>query len=165
MKISSLNPELVRNARIQLRRGRMLAAAVICAAVSVSLAANSLYSPGNHVHTEDDARNLFQVIVTLQIVVLLIGGGIYCLQSVHREKDLSTFDYQRITRLTPFELGVGKLFGAPVLTYFIFLCLMPVAFWGAILAHMPVSTLLQAYVLIILGSIAYHAFALLFLYC
>jgi len=160
VNVSSFNPEFVRNARIQLRRGRMLAAAVICAAVSLSTAAYSLYSDANHIPTVSDARNLFQVIVTLQIVVLLIGGGIYCLQSVHREKDLNTFDYQRITRLTPLELAVGKLFGAPVMTYFIFLCLMPVALWAESLARIPISILLQVYILIVLGSIAYHAFAL-----
>jgi hypothetical protein len=139
----------------------MLAAAVICAAVSLSIAAYSLYSQETHVPAESDARNLFQVIVTLQIVVLLIGGGVYCLQSVHREKDLNTFDYQRITRLTPFDLSVGKLFGAPVMTYFLLLCLMPVGFWAAIVARIPVLILLRVYVLIILGSIAFHAFALL----
>jgi hypothetical protein len=151
---------LVRNARIQLRRGRMLATAVICLAISLSSAAFYLYSRAGR-PSVDDARGLFQVILTLQIVALLIGGGIYCLQSVHREKDLNTFDYQRITRMSPLELSVGKLLGAPALPYFAFLCLMPIACWAAIRAHVPISILLQIYVLVILGSITYHSLALL----
>ena len=160
MKVSALNPELVRNARIQLRRGRMLATAVICLAISLSSAAFYLYSRTGR-PSIDDARGLFQVILTLQIVALLIGGGIYCLQSVHREKDLNTFDYQRITRMSPLELSVGKLLGAPALPYFAFFCLMPIAGWAAILAQVPVSIFLQIYVLLVLGSITYHALALL----
>lgn len=161
MNVSAFNPELVRNTRIQLRRGRMLATAVICVAVSLSSAAFYIHSHTGRPSSIGDARNLFEVILTLQIVALLIGGGIYCLQSVHREKDLNTFDYQRITRMSPLELSVGKLLGAPALPYFAFLCLMPIACWAAIRAHVPISILLQIYVLVILGSITYHSLALL----
>jgi hypothetical protein len=158
------NPEVVRNARIQLRRGRMLAAAMICFAISLSAAAyylNSSARPGRSVNDAgSDASNFFDVIFSLQIAVLVIGGGIYCLQSIHREKELNTFDYQRITRTTPLELAIGKLLGAPLLAYFVVLCLMPFAAWAAILAKIPVSYLLQAYLILILGSIAYHALAL-----
>jgi len=162
VNVSELNPELVRNARIQLRRGRMLAAAVICVAVSLSCAAYYLdKSPSGSFSAIEDGRNLFQLVLGLQIVALLIGGGLYCLQSVHREKDLNTFDYQRITRMTPLELTTGKLLGAPVMTYFIFLCLMPIACWAAILGQIPVSALLGIYVVAILGSVTYHALAVL----
>jgi hypothetical protein len=161
LNVSAFNPELVRNTRIQLRPGRMLATAVICVAISLSTAAFYLYSQADSRYSIEDARNLFQVILSLQVVTLLIGGGIYSLQSVHREKDLNTFDYQRITRVSPVELSIGKLLGAPALPYFAFLCLTPIACWGAIRAQVPLSILLQIYVLVILGSVTYHALALL----
>jgi len=63
--------------------------------------------------------------------------------------------------MSPLELSVGKLLGAPALPYFAFLCLMPIAGWAAIRAQVPVSILVQIYVLVILGSITYHALALL----
>jgi hypothetical protein len=97
----------------------------------------------------------------LQIMVLLIGGGIYCLQSVHREKELNTFDYQRITRLKPIELAVGKLFGAPAVAYLIVLCLMPITLVGAFMAQISIWTLVEIYVIVLLGSVTYHALALL----
>jgi hypothetical protein len=101
----TFTPELLRNGRIQLRRGRVLAVIVICAAVSLSAVAYFFYSP-DAARSEMAALNLVRTMVILQITVLLIGGGIYCLQSVHREKELNTFDYQRITRLKPIELAI-----------------------------------------------------------
>ena len=92
---------------------------------------------------------------------MLIGGGIFCLQSVHREKDLNTFDYQRVTRMTSLELALGKLFGAPVSAYFLVLCLMPVALIAAVKARISPELLLGAYAILLLGSITYHALALL----
>jgi hypothetical protein len=157
------NPEFIRNSRIQLRPGRMIAAAVICAVVSVTLWASI-------VHSKDDDLQLlglhrggavFVIILYAQIVILLVGGGIYCLQSVHREKELNTFDFQRVTRLTSLELAVGKLFGAPIGAYFVALCLMPVALLGAARGNVPVAQLVGAYIVLLMGSITYHAFALL----
>jgi hypothetical protein len=157
------NPEFVRNARIQLRPGRMLAAAVICAVISITVWASMVDAPEGP-STMDHLTGpgaVFALILYFQITVLLIGGGIYCLQSVHREKDLNSFDYQRVTRLTSLELAIGKLLGAPILAYFVVLCLMPVALIGAIRGHVPPLIVLEAYVLLLLGSITFHALALL----
>lgn len=157
------NPELIRNARIQLRRGRMIATAVICAVISITVWASMVDAPegpSTMDHLTGPAA-VFALILYFQITVLLIGGGIYCLQSVHREKELNTFDYQRVTQLTSLELAVGKLFGAPILAYFIVLCLMPVGMIGAIRGHVPLFIVLETYVLLLLGSLTYHALALL----
>ncbi len=156
----AFTPELLRNGRIQFRRGRILAVVVICAAVSLSAAAYFFYAP-NAAASEEAALSLLRTMVILQTSVLLIGGGIYCLQSVHREKELNTFDYQRITRLRPIELAIGKLLGAPAVTYLIVLCLMPVTLVAAFRAQISAWTLLQVYVILLLGSITYHLLALL----
>lgn len=156
------NPELIRNARIQLRPGRVIAAAVICAVVSVTVWESTTHSNG--VVTVDGLTGsgaVLALILNIQVGILLIGGGIFCLQSVHREKDLNTFDYQRVTRMTSIELAIGKLFGAPASAYFLVLCLMPVALIAALMAHISPELLLAAYVILLLGSITYHAFALL----
>jgi hypothetical protein len=139
----------------------MLVVVVICAVISLSAAACYLTRPLGIPPSGGDWRDLLTLILSLQIVAILIGGGIYCLQSIHREKDLNTFDYQRVTRLSPFELVIGKLFGAPVQMYFSSLCLMPVAMWAAFRAGVSVSSFLEIYLLIVLGSITYHALALL----
>ena len=150
---------MLRNARIQLRPGRAIAAVVICAAISLT----TWYSFASRFVMGSAIPNsiaMFRFILQLQIVVLLIGGGVYELLSVHREKELNTFDYQRVTRLTAFELGVGKLFGAPALMYFIVLCLMPIALLGAIQGHLPILLVLEAYIILLVGCIAFHLLAL-----
>lgn len=162
MSLFFSNPEFIRNARIQLRPGRMIAAAIICAVVSITIWASI-------VHTDVDfdvaglhkAGAVFAFILYAQVSILLIGGGIYCLQSVNREKDLHTFDYQRVTRLTSLELAVGKLFGAPIAAYFIVICPMRVALLGAAQGHVPATLVVGAYIILVMGSISYHSLALL----
>lgn len=162
MSLLFANPELIRNARIQLRPGRVIAAAVICAVVSATAWESITRSDVEvTIYRLTRAGAVLTLIVTLQVLILLIGGGLFCLQSVHREKDLNTFDYQRVTRMTSLELAIGKLFGAPILAYFVALCLMPVALIAAVEAHVSVELLLAAYLVLLLGSITYHALALL----
>jgi hypothetical protein len=157
------NPEILRNARIQLRPRKLLIAAGMCAAISMVLGYvffhsdahlsidGTVYGPG---------RGLLHMILWIQAAVLVIGGGIACLHAIQREKDQNTFDFQRLTRLSPLELTLGKLFGTPLMVFFVFLCFIPVAIIGAVAARSSWTITLAAYVLLILGSIAYLAFAL-----
>lgn len=157
------NPEIVRNARIQLRPKRMLIAAGICAAIEVALY-YAFFHGG--VATPDAlivatrGQELLRTILTIQAIVLVVGGGIACLHAIQREKDQDTFDFQRLTRLSPLELTIGKLFGAPLMAYFVFLCFIPAAIVGAVASRSSWSIVLAAYALLILGSIVYDAFAL-----
>ena len=104
-------------------------------------------------------QGLFRWLLFFQTSVLTLGGGIYCLQSIHREKELNTFDFQRITRSSPLELSIGKLFGAPAMAYFAFLCLLPVSLAAAFLSPTPFGIVVQAYVIVLLGSILFHVIA------
>ena len=153
------NPEILRNARIQLRPRKLAIAAVISAATSVALGyayANTTGGIGGGLNHD----GLLHTVLIVQGIVLVIGGGIACLHAVQREKDQNTFDFQRITRLSPLELTLGKLFGAPLMPFFVFLCFLPAAIVGAIYAQTPATVLLAAYVILILGAIVYDAFAL-----
>jgi hypothetical protein len=155
----SFTAEILRNARIQLRPKRVIAAVVICLAASITSIAYFFYAPW-----ADSARaggqDLLGWTFGIQIAALLIAGGLYCLQSIHREKELNTFDYQRVTRLTPFELVVGKLFGPPAMMYFLVLCTMPLILIGALTAQTSISSLFAAYFLFLLGVVTYHSLAL-----
>jgi len=151
--------EILRNARIQLRPKRVIAAVVICAAISFTAVAYFFYAPWAK-SSRVGGQELLAWIFWVQVVILLIAGGIYCLQSVHREKELNTFDYQRVTRLTPLELALGKLLGPPSMMYFLVLCTMPIALVGTFLGGTDPARLLAAYGLVLLGVVAYYAFAL-----
>lgn len=162
MKLLWDNPEFVRNARIQLRPGRIVAAIVGCLAISGTIWASIAHSDVDvSIDGLHKAGAVFAFTLSLQIAILLIGGGIFVLQSVHREKELNTFDFQRVTRLNALELTVGKLFGAPIGAYFVVLCFLPVALLGAVLGHVSTARVVESFAILLLGSIAFHCFALL----
>ena len=155
------NPEFIRNVRSQLRPAKVIATACICAAISIAIgfaishqhaAASGLYGWG---------PQMFQIVIWLQALMLAAGGGIACINSIYREKEQNTFDYQRVTQLTPLELALGKLFGAPIFTYFVFLCLMPLAIFGAVMGKERLLIVLGAYAVLLVGSLTTHALALL----
>lgn len=155
------NPEFIRNVRAQLRPGKIIATACICAAISIATGFAISRVDRAAAGPFGWASELFQVAVWLQALMLAAGGGIACINSIYREKEQNTFDYQRVTQLTPLELALGKLLGAPIFTYFVFLCLMPLAIFGAVMGKARVSAVLGAYAVLLVGSLATHVLALL----
>ena len=155
------NPEMVRNARAQLRPGRMLVIALVCAVFSIVVTISFLTGNKTLAEEQENALTLLRCILGGQIIVLALGGMLGCGQSIQREKQLNTFDFQRVTRLTPWELALGKLFGAAVVPWFIVACFMPLAIWAAVAARVSPLLVLAAYVVMIVGSLTYHAGALL----
>ncbi len=153
------NPELIRNARSQLRLGRMLSVAAICAALSLVTGYAMAHAQNQGLPPGQWGMHLLQLVLAVQTVALLLGGSIACLNAVHREKEMNTFDFQRVTRLTPWELAIGKIFGAPAVVYFAVLCLMPVALVGAVVGGARPTFVAVAYVILLLGSITAHAFS------
>jgi len=154
------NPELIRSVRAQLRGERMLIVAAICAVLSVVVG----FSESHRFLVVDRARwgvEFLHQALWAQAIILVFGGGFAALQAIQREKELNTFDFQRVTRLRPLELTMGKLLGAPALMYFIVLCLVPAAVVGAVVAGARPSFVVAGYVVLILGAMTVHAFALL----
>jgi hypothetical protein len=102
------------------------------------------------------------VVLWCQRITLTLGGAISCWGAVRRERQLNTYDYQRITRLSPLELAVGKLFGAPALAYFVTLCLvLPAVLSAATTSGAAIAMLARSYVLLFAGSLVVHSFALM----
>lgn len=155
------NPELRRNYRAQLRPGRMAAAAGIVAALSVSYGYAAFKNTEGVTPSGLWGQQLFDAAFWVQLLALTVGGGFACLTSISREKEHNTFDFQRVTRLTPLELTLGKLFGAPALSYFVTLCLMPAALVGALVARMDAGRVLAAYGVFLICTVAWHGLALL----
>lgn len=157
------NPELLRNARSQLRPAKVAATACICAALSIVIGYAASHQNERQLATGPAGWGIQVLEITfwLQALMLAAGGGIACINSIHREKEQNTFDYQRVTRMTPLELALGKLFGAPVFTYFVFVCLMPLALFGAVMGKRPALTVLAAYAVLLVASLAVHTLALL----
>jgi len=152
------NPEVLRYARAQLRWDRMLSTAAICGILSLVVGYSIVH---NAQDPQQSGLEFLSIVVRAQVFLLLVVGGLAALHAVQREKDLYTFDFQRVTRLTPLELTVGKLFGAPIFSYFIALCLLPAAVAGAVAGRAHPSYVLLSLAIVLLGAIGFHAFALL----
>jgi hypothetical protein len=157
------NPELRRNWRIELSSKRVFTAGIITAVfvliVLPSLLANR---PGTTAASSGLMSPYLMVVLWSQGITLTLGGAVSCWRAVRRERELNTYDFQRITRLSPLELAVGKLFGAPALAYFVTLCLVPPAlFSAATTSSSALGQLLRSYVLLFTGALVIHAFALM----
>ena len=157
------NAELRRNLQIELSARRVLTAGIITAVFALIVLPSLL--PGNKPVTFGSAAAMTPYLMVLlwsQRITLTLGGAISCWRAVKRERELNTYDFQRITRLSPLELAVGKLFGAPALAYFVTLCLVPPALISALTTGgAAVALLLQTYVLLFTGSLVIHTFALM----
>lgn len=155
------NPEILRNARAQLRPGRMAAIAIVCAVLSLVTGFSMLAGDKTSTAEQEDGLIFLRLVLGAQVAALALGGAVACGQSIQREKQMNTFDFQRVTRLTPLELTLGKFFGAAVIPWFITACLVPAALWGALVANVGPLYLLAAYVVMIVGSFTFQAGALL----
>jgi hypothetical protein len=155
------NPEFLRNVRSQLRPGKMGTSAAIAAALSFVI----IFAL-NHITTPAAGPNgwgfgLLRGLFWLQALILAAGGGIACVNAIYKEKEQNTFDFQRVTRLSPLELSLGKLFGAPIFMYFLCLCCVPIVIFAAAKGGQQFTTILAAYVVLFVASVAFHALALL----
>lgn len=155
------NPEFLRNLRAQMRVKRLLIAGIISGVVSLMILPAMLPRPSSVGVVDGSEWAYTRWGLGLQAVVLIIGGGIACLQAIGREKEQNTFDYQRITRLSPLELAIGKLFGAPAMAWFVALCFVPAALAGFQSSTMRGEDLVSAWCLLLCTALAFHTFALM----
>lgn len=157
------NAELRRNLQIELSAKRVLTAGIITAVFALIVLPSLL--PGNRPVTFGAAGAMTTYLIVIlwsQRITLTLGGAISCWRAVKRERELNTYDFQRITRLSPLELAVGKLFGAPALAYFVTLCLVPPAVFSAVTTSTEaVGLLVRTYILLFTGALVIHTFALM----
>jgi ABC-2 type transport system permease protein len=122
------NPELIRHARADLRPARMLTIGIISIIVC-ALIILLFYHPGEPQKTSYESHDLLSALyVTLlsaQALVLCLWCLTSCSQAISSERNLKTFDFLRTTRLSPAELLLGMVFGAPVTAYFAVACSVP----------------------------------------
>ncbi len=88
-----------------------------------------------------------------QLGILTFWSLFACAQSISGERERKTWDFQRATSLSAGELLTGKLFGEPVLAYFIVACCFPIAMLAGLMGRVGLGSIAEAYVLIISGAI------------
>jgi ABC-2 family transporter len=170
MKVWS-NPEFVRHRRAELRTVRAITVGalvlVVCALVGLACWSSerelveSLRRASEFYGTEAWRQRLAQAqqdlagktwmlfykwLIGMQGAALTFWTLFSCAQSISGERDRKTWEFQRVTRLTPGEILIGKLLGEPVLVYFAALCAAPITLIAGLAGGLPFGTVLSVYV-------------------
>ncbi len=98
-------------------------------------------------------RLFYQWLVTFQTGVLTFWCLLSCAQAVSGEREGKTWDFQRITRLSPAEMLVGKLLGEPILAYFAVGCSLPLSIIAGIAGGSSVQSIASAYVFLLANAL------------
>jgi hypothetical protein len=171
------NPEFVRHLRSELRRRRAFTILIIVVVVCILVGLACWNSEQNSLETtrraaaqfdgrwnqrlsEMEQRILidfwqlfYHVLMFIQAGVLTFWSLLSCAQSISGERERKTWDFQRTTRLTPVALMVGKVFGEPILAYFIVLCCLPIAVIAGLAARVSILNIVLAYALIAASAV------------
>jgi hypothetical protein len=170
------NPEFVRHLRAELRTTRAITVAAVVVAIAVLIWLGCWGSRASEMaiiryqapHINLSAERLagmerqtplivwfgfYRFLMYAQLGILTFWSLFSCAQSISGERERKTWDFQRATRLSAGELLTGKLFGEPVLAYFIIACCLPIALLAGLLGRAPLGDIVEAYVFIISGAI------------
>lgn len=174
------NPEFVRHLRSQLRPMRAVTVAAVVAVVCVLVwmccwgveqaeleaarrGAMEFGEAGSHWairvqqieadFTRQVSLLFFQWLLGIQAVVVTFWSLAACAQAVLGERDRKTWDFQRITRMTPAQMVIGKLLGEPVLAYFILACSLPVSLIAGAAGGVSGSALFSMYAVLIANAL------------
>jgi ABC-2 family transporter len=164
------NPEFVRHLRAELRPARATAVVIIIVVVCILVGLSCWTSVQRNLESaryaashfdgfwvarlqqleKDKSRDAwllsYKWLLGIQGVVLTFWTLLACTQSISGERERKTWDFQRITRLTPAKMVGGKLLGEPVLAYFTFLVSLPAGFAAGLLAGVGLVQIIEAYV-------------------
>jgi hypothetical protein len=140
------NPELVRHLRADLRPGRVASLAVVIWLLCGLLA---LWCWTWTDATVAAARLAYGWLLGAQFVVLGFWSLSACGQAISRERELRTWDFVRTTRLTPADLVIGKLLGAPILAWVTLACTLPISVGAGLLAGFSPGVLVVTYVVLV----------------
>lgn len=138
--LSGLFPEIFRYRAQETGRVKLLsslaAALVLCAAVGYSVA-----------RTTASWGDYLSAVTFMQFNMLVFYGTLCTARAVTQERAERTWDFQRLTPLSSFELTAGKFLGAPVFPWFLFACLLPAALLSLLFSAGVYGDLLSRYAL------------------
>lgn len=127
IRLSELFPEIYRY-RAQ-EAGRVKLISGLCAALALCLATGWSVA-----HTTGSWRDYLSAVTYMQFNMLAFYGALCTAKAVTQERAGRTWDFQRLTPLSSFELAAGKFLGAPLYAWFLFACLVPAGLLTALLA-------------------------------
>jgi hypothetical protein len=90
-------------------------------------------------------ETFFVALVGVQCLLLGLGASTAAGQSIRRELDQHTFDFQRVATLPPRDIVLGKILGEPALAYLCAIASFPLAVLCWLAGGVTLSVLLLAY--------------------
>ena len=103
------NPEFQRNLWLEVTPSRMAIMPGVLALVGLLVVA---------LNEEDSARSLFTVFSVLFFAIAAGWGSVLVLSSINDEVSERTWDQQRLSALSPWQMAWGKLFGSTVYAWY-----------------------------------------------
>ncbi len=162
-----LNPEFLRNVRIQLTPRRALFAGglaltliTIVYFLSWSGTEPNPYSPANYNHFKEFGDASFKFLLLAQFILLHVIATSAAGGSMVQERMRGTLIFQQMTLLSPHEMLLGKLFGSTATCYFLAAIVMPFALVSGLIAGIAPNNLALLFLLLIVSGLCFQAIAL-----
>jgi hypothetical protein len=153
------NPLLILHVRADLRPARAVMAAAIALIVCVLIGMGCWSA--NSGNTTRFLTKFYSWLLGSQYVLLAAWSAATCGQAVAREREMKTFDFLKTTRLTPAELMVGKLLGAPIVAYFVLACTLPISIIVGLIGGIGPVAVFGSIILLLVFNLFYSLAALL----
>jgi len=165
------NPELIRNLRSGLRplKAILLGVAVL-GACSFNLIVNfAAQMPPRYLQRnitpEEIAEALtisFFICLSVQLFLVQLGGLLLAAASVAGERELKTWDVQRMSPASALSMASGKLIGAPAVVWLMVIAALPAQALCVMGGGVSLNTLAQGAALVVSGSLLYGSLGLAF---
>lgn len=153
------NPLLILHMRSDLRPARAALVAAFALIVCILIAMGCWSA--NPYDTRGFGRDFYAWLLGAQFLGLGVWSAGTCGQAIARERELKTFDFLKTTRLTPGEMMVGKLLGAPIVAYFAVACTLPITIVTGLAVGIRPVAVFGSIVLLLFFNLFYSLVALL----
>ena len=141
------NPELVRHARAKLRLPRVVGIPLLVLLLH-ALIALSVWIGGSGDQREH-FRAAYLLMGSFEAAVFILWCAFSCGRAVPSERQARTYDFLRITRLTPRELMLGKVLGEPIPGFYFLACSVPFGAVTGALAGYSLGSVAGTYTLLL----------------
>jgi hypothetical protein len=149
------NPIFVKHLRSRLRKQSLVAAIVVVQALCLCIVW------GGYQFGSFESGGAFRWLYILQIIILLVLGGAQAGSAVGGARASGILDFHRVSPLSPAELVLGFVFGAPIREYILFATTLPYAVLCLAFGEPILHEFVQWMILLIVTAWVFHGLALL----
>ena len=149
------NPIFVKHLRSRLRKQPLIAAIVVVQALCLCIVWAG-YQLGSF-----ESVGSFRLLFMLQIIILVVLGGAQAGSAVSGARASGILDFHRVSPLSPAELVLGFVIGAPIREYVLFATTLPYAALCLAFGEPILHDFVQWMILLIVSAWLFHGLATL----